>query len=263
MTKMKSKKMTKSTFAVIIMAVLMVAMMAFGGTYAYFTAVTEAKSGTAKTGRVQLNGNSAVQVNAMVVPGQKVITDSVSVTSNSTVKTYVFVRFSATFTKGTEGTYVTGTPTLVDASETLDTEGEYRITPTMNLYDASTNPTGWNSFVHNNGTTEGADATKDDFTVYYIELEPSSTNNEGVITYNTINRVVCSDILFEGYSQSTETGKGTLMDGTLTVTIDSSSIQWAGFGDNIKANAEDTTKTYADANAAVLAAYNAAAINLA
>lgn len=38
MTKMKSKKMTKSTFVVIIMAIIMVAMMAFGGTYAYFTA---------------------------------------------------------------------------------------------------------------------------------------------------------------------------------------------------------------------------------
>ena len=44
MTKMKSKKMTKSTFAVIIMAVAMVAMLAFGGTYAYFTAQNAAVS---------------------------------------------------------------------------------------------------------------------------------------------------------------------------------------------------------------------------
>ena len=38
MTKMKSKKMNKSTFAIVIMAIVMVAILAFGGTYAYFTA---------------------------------------------------------------------------------------------------------------------------------------------------------------------------------------------------------------------------------
>ena len=55
MTKLKSKKMTKSTFAVIIMAIAMVAMLAFGGTYAYFTATAGAGlEGTVHTAEVKL-----------------------------------------------------------------------------------------------------------------------------------------------------------------------------------------------------------------
>ena len=58
MTKMKSKKMTKSTFAIIIMAVAMVAMLAFGGTYAYFTATATGGSVAFNTGYVKLNSNA-------------------------------------------------------------------------------------------------------------------------------------------------------------------------------------------------------------
>ena len=52
---MKSKKMTKSTFAIIIMAIAMVAMLAFGGTYAYFTATAQDKTGSIKTSHVKLS----------------------------------------------------------------------------------------------------------------------------------------------------------------------------------------------------------------
>ena len=54
MTKMKSKKMTKSTFAIIIMGIVMVAMLAFGGTFAYVTATANNATGTAKTALIKL-----------------------------------------------------------------------------------------------------------------------------------------------------------------------------------------------------------------
>ena len=55
MTKMKSKKMTKSTFAIVIMAIVMVAILAFGGTYAYFTANAVGESvGDIKTAQLEL-----------------------------------------------------------------------------------------------------------------------------------------------------------------------------------------------------------------
>ena len=55
MTKMKSKKMTKSTFAIIIMGIVMVAMLAFGGTFAYFTAKANDVSASAKTAKIMLS----------------------------------------------------------------------------------------------------------------------------------------------------------------------------------------------------------------
>ena len=58
MTKMKSKKMTKSTFAIIIMAIAMVAMLAFGGTYAYFTATANDVSGTVRTAYLSLTNET-------------------------------------------------------------------------------------------------------------------------------------------------------------------------------------------------------------
>ena len=96
MTKAK-KKMTKSTFVIIIMAVAMVAMLAFGGTFAYFTATTTEASDTATTGTVKLGANTiATLVDTNVVSGQQLFGESskVQVTSASNVDTYVFITFT-------------------------------------------------------------------------------------------------------------------------------------------------------------------------
>ena len=93
MTKTKSKKMTKSTFAIIIMAVVMVAMLAFGGTYAYFTASTSAKSTNFTTGKVVLT-NSGAEISVIsdkVVPGDTIISEAISYTNGSDVNTYIAV----------------------------------------------------------------------------------------------------------------------------------------------------------------------------
>ena len=96
--------MSKSTFAIIIMAVAMVAMLAFGGTFAYFTATASQASGSVTTGTVQLGANTmATLVADNVVSGQQLFgADSkVQVTSKSNVDTWVFITFSATMDGGT------------------------------------------------------------------------------------------------------------------------------------------------------------------
>ena len=106
MTKMKSKKMTKSTFAVIIMAVAMVAMLAFGGTYAYFTSTAKTESDTFTTAVVQLKNTSetalAVNSEVNIVPGAYIFgsaTESAEIkldATGTTADVYVFVRVKTT-----------------------------------------------------------------------------------------------------------------------------------------------------------------------
>lgn len=100
MTKMKSKKMTKSTFAVIIMAIVLVALVAFGGTYAYFNATTTKKEAEFKTGHVYLTTNLNAQSNPVtiggenIVPGDAVISGAVTVTPDQVgTDVYMAVKF--------------------------------------------------------------------------------------------------------------------------------------------------------------------------
>ena len=94
MTKLKSKKMTKSTFAIIIMAIAMVAMLAFGGTYAYFTAQANTMESSEFTvGKVLLTekAGATVSTTGTILPGDKLVTGGLTYTNASTVDTYVAV----------------------------------------------------------------------------------------------------------------------------------------------------------------------------
>lgn len=75
MTKLKSKKLTKSTFAIIIMAIVMVAMIAFGGTYAYFTANTTQDSTKLSTGFLKIRSNNSIHTIGLtnVFPSQQIL----------------------------------------------------------------------------------------------------------------------------------------------------------------------------------------------
>ena len=100
MTKMKSKKMTKSTFAIIIMGIVMVAMLAFGGTFAYFTAKTTSDTKTLQTGYVKLESNGALAAITAtnVMPGQEILAASaVKLTvDTSEAGNYVAIKFTIT-----------------------------------------------------------------------------------------------------------------------------------------------------------------------
>ena len=130
MTKLKSKKMTKSTFAIVIMAIAMVAMLAFGGTYAYFTANATVNAGNVMTATVQLTGASTAEltVDTKIVPGQEIVADeAISATNGSDVAVWVFAKIEVTAKKGTSDftawQYETGTddedkvPFIIDGGD--------------------------------------------------------------------------------------------------------------------------------------------------
>lgn len=117
--KSKSKKMSKSTLAIIIMAFVMVAMVAFGATYAYFTATATAKSTTVKTGTVKLDATydgTSFEANRTVFPGDYLIgaksgnAMTVKVTTDDPNGNYVAVKISITGTKNDEAS----TPLTLD-----------------------------------------------------------------------------------------------------------------------------------------------------
>ena len=93
------------------MAIAMVAMLAFGGTYAYFTSSTAAATSDAvKTATIMLQNNAAVTLSTTadeILPGEKV-SMSATITDASTRDSYVFVNVKLT------GVPATATLTLSD-----------------------------------------------------------------------------------------------------------------------------------------------------
>jgi len=107
MTKLKSKKMTKSTFAIIIMAIVMVAMLAFGGAYAYFTATASTDSKTFTTGYVKLsNGTALADITVTnVMPKQELVAANalkLTVDTTETAGNYIAVKFTFKVVKDDE-----------------------------------------------------------------------------------------------------------------------------------------------------------------
>ena len=77
----------------------MVAMLAFGGTFAYFTAETGNVTGGATVGTVEITTGATTTITAAstyAVPGATIYDDeSITLKSNSTVDTYVFATLTA------------------------------------------------------------------------------------------------------------------------------------------------------------------------
>lgn len=79
----KYKKLTKSTFAIIALSLVLVAVLAFGGTYAYFTAKND-KTGSITMGTLGLSEITLTTQTNKVVPGQDALTAPVTFTSSAT-----------------------------------------------------------------------------------------------------------------------------------------------------------------------------------
>ena len=83
-----------------IMAIAMVAMLAFGGTYAYFTAATENMTGQLKTGTVKLTttATATTAFTANVLPGDSLIKSDIeyAVETTDAQGNYVTVRVELT-----------------------------------------------------------------------------------------------------------------------------------------------------------------------
>ena len=173
-----------------IMGIVMVAMLAFGGTFAYFTATSAEITGTAKTGTVKLAANTMATLNATgIVSGSELIKfGKIQVTNESDVDTWIFVTFSASF--GAKGANAKSSVAECVA------EGDYY------LAIAGAEANGWTAV---SGATN----------VY----------GKKVLASDEKTLDVCSSIKFYGFSQSTADAAGSLMAQDITVAISAKSVQ--------------------------------------
>ena len=202
MTKNK-KKMAKSTIAIIVMAVVMVAMLAFGGTYAYFTAQATKVTGSVTTGTVLLQNNAVTFATDKIVPGMEILgkDQKISVKNSSDVETYIFVKL----TLASDGL------TLKDTAPAADGDAQLVVTLAKTGDNAN--------FTKLDGQTG----------VYYIKTAAVATATD--IDFAT-------SIVFQGMSNSVDTTAGSLMGKTINVTVESKAIQAFSFtGDTAVADA--------------------------
>ena len=230
MTKLKSKKMSKSTFAIIIMAIAMVAMLAFGGTYAYFTAnAAGSTTSGVKTGIVEITNTDPtdkIAANAKVVTGSYIFGSktgdveteaSIAVNNKSNVKTYIFATISASVKIG-------------------DTEHK--------LFVSTDNGATGTDLVLLNSTLNGSNGTT--WTKYensyYIIVDPTANPSTGTpVTAFTFTAKINDDLVANrtqganpGYSHNVYTTVGgspvafnpDIMDQEVVVTVSFAAVQY-------------------------------------
>ena len=111
------------------MSIAMVAMLAFGGTYAYFTATAQKAKGTVSTAVIELvnDSNSLTLTNSTaLLPHQKSTTEVTLKNTNTTVDTWIFVDLTyALKTAGTAADGDTDTGVFAIESVTADNDVEF------------------------------------------------------------------------------------------------------------------------------------------
>lgn len=104
----KFNKIGKSTVAIAILSFLLVAVLTFGGTYAYFSAKTESVGGSVTMGTLYvdltdgtnvLTGTSALGTFSNALPGQEILKKTYTVdmtkTKTSTISAFIRVKITA------------------------------------------------------------------------------------------------------------------------------------------------------------------------
>ena len=292
MTKLRSKKMTKSTFAVIIMAIAMVAMLAFGGTYAYFTAEAKDSKTTVSIAKLELTLGDVASTTTTTsfVPGQKFFNATTfPLTDGDTsdgVDMYAFAKISATSTiTGVNG----GKPVELfyakaaakDLTETSEGSGlfinadQFASIVTIELSDTNGETAGhgqaWTNVVNGANEVEGvygvqwsvltaddADAQLKLDGTFESDVDAHRVQAATGTTITEYNNVYYYDATANdnngAYIKLSKDFEGLSVD----VVVEFVAIQTVGFADNF-----GTGKTYADAEAAMYAAYVQAFANAA
>ena len=216
MTKTKKRKMSKSTFAIIIMAVVMVAMLAFGGSYAYFTATATARTGTATTGYVKLNSNEAFQFTKdNVMPGDVLLAAgaaTLEVDTTDAKGNYVAVKF------------------VITAQDSEDSPIEDVTTLGLNADSILA------------GTGEGWKAAGGSYTGMYIwgsaegtpeAVLPDADGTTKTLTINASAFTLSTDIE-DNWTQGSDKSDHKLMGATITFQLKAASIQASNLTDSAK-----------------------------
>lgn len=232
--------MSKSTFAIIIMAVVMVAMLAFGGTYAYFTATaTKKTTGEFTTGSIKLESNDdATFVSGLtnVVPGDALTTGPLTLTTTSAgTDSYIAIKVTIEATDDNDAPLDLTDTSLESAIGLLATE-----------------PTTGSTWVAGTGNYTN---------VFVLAATKTPTK---VATAQTI-KITDAALIFQAdddWNQTTADGSGDyisdskLMGATLNITIEARSVQSDNWNDGGDASATGTAATV-DKIAAFLFPYSA------
>ena len=169
----------------------MVAMLAFGGTYAYFTATADTKTGEVSTGHVRLSADGATftGIQTDVLPGDALFDSNATLTidTTDTAGNYVAIRFTIT---GGEGLSI-----AADGIEPAGGTG-------AGWYETST--TG--------------------IFIYGTNATTASAITAGSVEVPLTNLVIPVDV-DDDWVEGEDTSTGNLMDATITVTMEAKSIQ--------------------------------------
>ena len=208
------------------MAVIMVAMLAFGGTFAYFTATAEKKTtGEFTTGSIKLESNDDATFVASltnVVPGDALTTGALTLTPTSAgTDSYIAIRVTITATDSSD--------TSLDLSETslASAAGLLAGTPVAGSTWAPASGTYPNVFVL------------------------AATTTPTAVTTGTLINITDDALTFaagDNYDQSREDEEGyisdsKLMGATLSITIEARSVQSKNWNDDGEADADGATAT--------------------
>ena len=210
----------------------MVAMLAFGGTFAYFTANANDVTGKkVTTGQIQLKNSDFTLVTSKVVSGMELLgTDQkIQVTSNDNVANFIFVTFTIDLGTLPEGTTVT----LADVTGEDDaklTENSVIGLKLAGKADAL------NSFSETDGQEGSVSGTKATLTYYIYESDKTAAAE--------VPYVIANSITLYAHAHSTEAKVSDLMNRELTFSVSAKSVQAFGSGDgsNTLANAREAYK---------------------
>lgn len=155
MTKYKTLK--RSTFAIIALSLVLVAVLAFGGTYAYFSASADGTTGTGKLGTLTVTAGTATGVTTattVIVPNEQILSQQFTITGDMNYYVRFGVKVNVTGMSGTKGAaepeanaviVLSGLENLVSSSDsvTLDTVKYYYVATSAT---AATKVTGTNNY---------------------------------------------------------------------------------------------------------------------
>ncbi len=200
----------------------MVAMLAFGGTFAYFTAEANDATGSATVGTVEISTGASATIAAatdFAVPGSTIYSNqSVTLTNKSTVDIYVFAKLTA---------QIDGQDLYVQVGENPDYTYESAISATLGTVTPSTwaavsGHDGVYGYMVEGNTTTPTEISSFVFTVTLNRNIEEHHNEDGFVSNN-----ICTDKEGAQYGKALEGKK-------ITVTVEFQAIQAEGFNSNIK-----------------------------
>lgn len=211
----KINKLGKSTFAIAILAFLLVAILAFGGTYAYFSDAAGAVDGTVTMGNLHVSHISGTADTALAAqqtrlaidgtiaqPNQTILNDTFKVDVTGNISYYTRVKFTVTVDVEDGHAHEAGTETecndyFANAIDALE------ITATNSGWEAS-----------DTTAATGAESSK-----YYYKLAPTTRTAESTSAATESFAVTVKAKALLGNYNGTAEGCEYWMDADVTISI--------------------------------------------